>query len=118
MDHDSAFKDLLTTFFIEFVELFLPDVAAYLDTTFIEFIDKEVITDVKAREKRAVDLLVKARFRGQDTFFLIHIENQASAKSDFPKRMFRYFARLHAKYDLPIYPVVIFSYDTPYRPES
>ena len=117
MDHDSAFKDLLTTFFVEFVELFLPDVAAYLDTTSIEFIDKEVITDVRAREKRAVDLLVKAKFRGQDTFFLIHVENQASAKAGFPKRMFRYFARLHTKYDLPVYPVVIFSYDKPYRPE-
>jgi len=27
--------------------------------------------------------------------------------------MFRYFARLHEKFDLPIYPIVIFSYDQP-----
>ena len=27
--------------------------------------------------------------------------------------MFYYFGRLHEKYDLPIYPVVIFSYDSP-----
>lgn len=27
--------------------------------------------------------------------------------------MFRYFARLSEKYDLPIYPVVVFSYDQP-----
>jgi hypothetical protein len=31
--------------------------------------------------------------------------------------MFKYFARLHEKYDLPIYPVVIFSFDEPKRPE-
>jgi hypothetical protein len=31
--------------------------------------------------------------------------------------MFRYFSRLHEKYGLPIYPVVIFSYDKPSRPE-
>jgi hypothetical protein len=31
--------------------------------------------------------------------------------------MFRYFARLTEKYDLPVYPVVIFSYDSPARPE-
>ena len=29
--------------------------------------------------------------------------------------MFRYFARLHEKYDLPIYPVVIFSYEKPLK---
>jgi hypothetical protein len=29
--------------------------------------------------------------------------------------MFRYFARLHEKFDLPIYPIVIFSYDRPLR---
>jgi hypothetical protein len=31
--------------------------------------------------------------------------------------MFRYFARLHEKYALPVYPIVLFSYDTPHRPE-
>lgn len=29
--------------------------------------------------------------------------------------MFRYFARLHEKYQLPVYPIVIFSYDAPKR---
>jgi hypothetical protein len=28
MDHDRLFKQLLTTFFVEFVELFLPEVNA------------------------------------------------------------------------------------------
>lgn len=31
--------------------------------------------------------------------------------------MFLYFARLHEKFDLPVYPVVIFSYKAPKRPE-
>ncbi|MEH2457704.1 hypothetical protein [Nostoc sp.] len=31
--------------------------------------------------------------------------------------MFKYFARLHEKYDLPIYPVVVFSFDEPLRPQ-
>ena len=116
-DHDGAFKELLSTFFVEFVELFLPDVAKYLDPNSLEFLNQEVFTNVRARTKRVVDLLVKARFRGQETFFLIHVENQASQKKDFPKRMFHYFARLHEKHDLPIYPVVIFSYDEPLRAE-
>ncbi len=36
-------------------------------------------------------------------------------QANFNKRMFRYFARLHEKYDLPIYPVVIFSYERPLK---
>src|ERR1051325_10103345 len=116
MDHDANFKELLSVFFIEFVELFLPDVAGYLDRTSIEFLDKEVFTDILAGEKRVADLVVKARFRDQEAFFLVHVENQASSKPAFLRRMFLYFARLHEKYDLPVYPVVIFSYDKPKRP--
>ncbi len=117
MDHDRLFKELLTAFFVEFVQLFLPDVALYLDPTSIEFLDKEVFTDVTAGEKHEVDLLVKTRFQGEEAFFLVHVENQSKTQSDFPERMFSYFARLHQKYHLPIYPVVLFSHDAPQRPE-
>lgn len=57
------------------------------------------------------------RFRSQESFFLIHVENQAKAQTDFSKRMFRYFARLYEKFALPVYPIALFSYDTPQRPE-
>ena len=118
MDHDRLFKELLSTFFIDFLDLFLPEVSAALDKTVaVVPIDKEMFTDVTHGEKHEVDVLMKARFRGEDAYFLIHVENQATAQADFPKRMFRYFARLTEKYDLPVYPVVVFSYDTPLRPE-
>jgi hypothetical protein len=117
IDHDRLFKELLTTFFVEFVELFLPDVAGYMDRGAVEFLDKEVFTDVTAGERHEVDLVVKTKYRGQDAFFLIHVENQSHAESSFTKRMFSYFARLHERHDLPIYPVALLSYDTPLRPE-
>lgn len=118
MDHDRLFKELLTTFFVEFLDLFLPDVSAALDReAAVVPMDKEVFTDVTLGEKHEVDVLMKARFRGEEAFFLVHVENQATAQADFPKRMFRYFARLTEKYDLPVYPVVIFSYDAPRRQE-
>jgi predicted transposase YdaD len=117
MDHDGMFKQLLRTFFIDFLELFVPRVLEDLDQSSIEFIDKEIITDVAARERHEVDLLVKARFRGKESFFLIHVETQASAQEDFARRMFQYFARLYETYGLPIYPIVIFSYDSPAREE-
>jgi hypothetical protein len=116
MDHDQLFKDLLTTFFVEFLELFFPKMAAELDRESIQFLDKELSTDLGAGEKLEVDLLVKVQLRGKETFILIHVENQASAQADFPKRMFRYFSLLHLKHDLPIYPIAIFSYDRPLTP--
>lgn len=117
IDHDRLFKELLTTFFAEFCDLFLPEVSARLERDALQFLDKEVFTDVTTGERHEADLVVQARWRGQDTCFLIHVENQAQPQAEFGKRMFRYFARLHEKHDLPIYPVVIFSYTQPRRPQ-
>src|SRR5436190_17951665 len=107
MDHDRLFKELLRTFLVEFIELFLPEVAAYLDRGSIEFLDKEVFTDVSAGDSHEVDVLAKTRFKEQETFFLIHVETQAAAQERFPKRMFRYFARLDEEHNLPVYPIAL-----------
>jgi hypothetical protein len=118
MDHDHLFKELLTTFIREFISLFLPEVAGYLDPTApIEFLDKEIFTDIASSESHEVDLVAKVRFSDHEGFFLIHVENQASPRTGFPRRMFSYFARLHEKYTLPVYPVVLFSYDSPMQQE-
>ncbi len=117
VDHDRLFKELISTFFVEFLELFLPDVLKDIDRDTIQFLPQEVLTDVTSGDKKTVDILVKVKYRQQDTFFLIHVEAQSYSQAEFTKRMFQYFARLHEKYDLPIYPVVIFSFDEPKRPE-
>ncbi|MBE9198184.1 MULTISPECIES: DUF4351 domain-containing protein [unclassified Nodularia (in: cyanobacteria)] len=118
IDHDRLFKELLTTFFVEFLELFLPEVLTYLEQDSIEFLDKEVFTDVTAGERYEADLIVKVKFLGQDSCFLIHVENQSSKQPSFDKRMFRYFSRLYEKFDIPVYPVVLLSYDSPKTPET
>ncbi len=48
---------------------------------------------------------------------LIHIEHQARREGEFGRRLFRYFARLYERHGLPVYPVVVFSYDAPQRAE-
>ena len=92
-DHDRLFKELLTTFFIEFLDLFLPEVSAFLEPDSIAFLDKEVFTDVTAGEKYEADIVARARFRGRDAFFLIHVEDQSYDMAGFPRRMFHYAAR-------------------------
>ncbi|WP_414527288.1 Rpn family recombination-promoting nuclease/putative transposase [Nodularia chucula] len=113
IDHDRLFKELISNFFIEFIELFFPQVLEYIDTTSITFLDKEIFTDVTAGDKYETDLIVKVKFLGQPSYFVIHIEAESGARPKFNQRMFRYFARLDEKLDLPIYPIVIFSYDSP-----
>jgi hypothetical protein len=115
IDHDRLFKELLTTFFVEFVEAFLPDVYAYLEPESIAFLDKEVFTDITEGRKYESDIVVQAKFQGKDAFFLLIVENQSSAQSEFPERMFNYVARFWEKYHLPIYPVALFSYDQPLK---
>jgi predicted transposase/invertase (TIGR01784 family) len=117
IDHDQLFKELLTTFFVEFLELFLPQVAAAIEPDSVVFLPQEYFADLTAGEAKIIDLLAQVRLAGQEVGFLIHIEAQASSKTDFGRRMFFYFARLHQKYLQRIYPIVIFSFDEPYREE-
>ena len=63
IDHDGLFKKLLRTFFFEFLELFLPEVAAYVEPDSITFLDKEIFTDVKGKNKHIVGLVAQARSR-------------------------------------------------------
>jgi hypothetical protein len=117
IDHDRLFKELLSTFFVEFLELFFPDLSTGLVHDSVRFLDKEIFTDVTSGERYEADLVVQAQMRGQESFVLIHVEHQAQAQADFGRRMFRYFARLHDRYALPVYPIVLFSYARPRRPE-
>ncbi|MFE1745300.1 Rpn family recombination-promoting nuclease/putative transposase [Coleofasciculus sp. H7-2] len=117
IDHDRLFKELLTEFFIEFIELFFPEIVAYLEPDSIKFQDKEIFTDVTAGEKYEADLLVDVKFRDQETYFLIHLEHQAQPQANFGRRMFRYFARLYEKFAKPVYPIAIFSYNAPKLPQ-
>ena len=117
IDHDGLFKKLLRAFFVEFVEVFLPDVSQYLDKSSLEFLDKEVFPELDDEFSREADLVVKARVQGKQSFFLIHIENQAARRPRFNRRMFFYTAWLDKTFDLPVYPVALLTYDKPRSPE-
>ena len=91
MDHDRLFKELLTTFFVEFLEMFFTELAGDLERESIEFLDKEIFTDVTHGEKHEADIVAKAPFRGKELGFLIHVEPQARLQTEFSQRMFSYF---------------------------
>ena len=83
IDHDRLFKELLSTFFVEFIELFFPQVLEYFDASSLTFLDKEVFTDVTEGEKHETDLIAQVQLRNKSSFFLIHVEDQASSRANF-----------------------------------
>ncbi len=115
-DHDAVFKQLLTEFFVEFLELFCPDVLPLLDRQRVTFLDKESFADLGDPNRREADLVARVGPPGHDAFFIIHLEHQAQEDNRIDRRMFGYFARLYERYDVPIYPILLCSYATPRSP--
>ena len=63
ISHDLLFKQLITTFFYEFLELFVPKMAIHIDPESIEFLDKETFLNLKLGEVREADIIVKCKFK-------------------------------------------------------
>jgi len=116
-EHDRLFKELLSTFFVEFLDLFLPQVSSQIERDSVRFLPQEYFADLTTGEKKIIDLLAEVKLSGGDAVILIHLEAQASSETDFAQRMFFYFARLYQKYGHRIYPIVVFSFDEPFREE-
>ena len=118
IDHDGAFKMLLTDFFAEFLELFAPALAAQIDPDDLTFLATESFVELIDPDRRDADMVIQTRLRNRRATILIHLEHQAQPDPTLARRMFRYFARFHDRYDLPIYPIALCSYpssrsDTP-----
>jgi predicted transposase/invertase (TIGR01784 family) len=118
IDHDRLFKELLSTFFLEFLELFIPEIARTIAPDSIRFLQQEYFVDLTSGDEKVIDLLVEVKQAGEEMTFLIHLEAQACSEANFARRMFFYFARLHQKYLQRVYPIVVFSFSEPYRPAA
>ncbi|NJM07187.1 DUF4351 domain-containing protein [Candidatus Gracilibacteria bacterium] len=113
IDHDGIFKQLLEEFFVEFLELFVPDALQLLDASTLTFLDKQVFRDLLDPDRREADLVVQAQYRHQPTTFIVHLEHQAQEDKALHQRMFRYFAKFHDRYAAAVYPIALCSYHTP-----
>jgi len=111
IDHDRLFKELLTNFFKEFMELFFPEAAHNIELNNIKFLQQEIYTDIIDGGKYEVDILVETKLKEEPGLILIHVEPQAYEQKNFSERMFIYYSRLYEKYRRNILPVAVFSYD-------
>jgi hypothetical protein len=112
MDHDRLFKELLSEFFFEFLDLFFPTLAARVDRSHAPvFLDKESFGEPQVDSRREMDLVARLQLRDEgEACFLVHLEHEGQDKGDLPARMFRYFSRLWDRHQLPIYPIALLSF--------
>ena len=111
MDHDRIFKELLRTFFFEFLELFFPTLLARVDRSHEPvFLDKEDFGELPADLRREMDLVARLRLRDGEAYFVVHVEHEAQSNAELPSRMFRYFSRLWDRHGLPVYPIAVLSF--------
>jgi predicted transposase YdaD len=53
-DHDRLFKELLSTFFMEFLELFIPELARTIEPDSIRFLQQEYFADLTSGEEKII----------------------------------------------------------------
>ncbi|WP_342351975.1 hypothetical protein [Neobacillus soli] len=92
--HDQLFKQLLHTFFAEFLEVFFPEVHHHIDFSSIKPLSEEMFTDLIEGESRRADIVIEAKLKGNDSLIIIHVEPQSSGQSGFNERMYHYFSLL------------------------
>jgi hypothetical protein len=109
MGHDQLFKRFFHEFLQDFLELFYPDVAARLDFTTLEFLDKELFTDFPEGSVREADVVARVEtHEGTPELILVHIEIQLDPRGVFAYRMYQYYALLRFKYGVPVFPVAVY----------
>jgi len=114
IDHDRFFKELLSTFFLEFLDLFFPKLASSIDRESLEFLNQELYVNQLDGEQYRADLIAKARYLHQhDAFFLVHVEHQSTAPPDFNRRFCQYFYSIFDRHGVPVFPIVIYSHNKP-----
>ena len=80
--HDQLFKQLLHTFFAEFLEVFFPEVHKHIDFSELKPLSEEMFTDLIEGESRRADIIIETKLKNQETV-LFHVEPQSYGQPEF-----------------------------------
>lgn len=69
IDHDRLFKGLISVFFWQFLQLFFPEVAQYVDPNSIQFLSEELLNDVTEGEKKESRFISTGKIPGKIALF-------------------------------------------------
>ncbi len=106
--HDPLFKRLLQRFFVDFLRLVAPDVAARLDLSAPVFLDKELLLPGDPGS-RVVDLLVRIPLLAdKERTLLVHVEIEARARRGMGERLREYHRWIQSRHSGQILSIVIY----------
>lgn len=112
-DFDSPWKEMLETYFPEFVAFLFPEIHADIDwSKGYKFLDKElqqVVQDAELGRRYADKLVEVTRKSGDKGIVIVHIEVQGEPEAAFAERMYTYNYRLFDRYKLPIVSLAVLS---------
>ncbi len=121
MREDTAWKQVITSLFREFMEFFFPEIARDIDFSRPhQFLDKEFqqIQQESRTGRQIVDKLVQVFLKdGKEKWLLIHIEIQGHQIKNFAERMFIYNNRIYDAYRREVISLALLTDRNPsYRP--
>jgi len=109
-DHERLLKELILNFYVDFVDIFVPQISIFLDKQSIH-----VRTDsgrmIAGRCPGGTDVLATAKVHGQDSVILVHIAPDSRPDHEVGQDMFRRFSWLYEEFGLPVCPVVVLAHD-------
>lgn len=120
INHDQTHKDLFKAVLPDFIILFFPELAARIDLGSMAF-KEQSFGAIEEGAQNIVDVLVSFDLLdlvcGKQVL-LFHLENMAHSQASFGGRMKRYYMKIRlSNPDAIIFPVVLFTHDSP-RPEE
>jgi predicted transposase YdaD len=105
--HDSIFKGLLRSFFADWLNLTVPEVAVRLALSHPVLLDKEFFTS--GGRRRELDLLAEVDFlETLDPPLLVHVEVEAQARPDMGRRLWRYRKQIQSVHEGHVLSIVVY----------
>ena len=122
-DYDSPWKNILESYFEEFMQFFFPDAARDINWSHVyEFWDKElqqVVRDANLGRRYADKLVRVWRNSGEQKLVLVHIEIQGQRDTDLAERMFVYNYRCYDRFKQPVASLAVLADESAeWRPNS
>jgi hypothetical protein len=110
MRYDERLKELLQTFFAEFMESFFPEFAARLDLTRVSFLNKEAFTAIGSGGPQIMDLVAETPLKdgSGSEMVLILVELAGRRRPLTPKQLYDYYALLRRDHQLPVIPILVY----------
>lgn len=75
--HDQLHKELIGTFFQEFLDAFFPEVHDSIDFHTIKPLSEEMYTNMLQGNTRRMDIVIETKLKGTNVAIIIHVEPQS-----------------------------------------